>query len=517
MTNALLGTLDTTLMLNGTYSVRLKATDQYGQISFTSISVLVDKNFKVGQFQLAFSDMNVPVAGLPIEVIRGYDSRDKRVGDFGVGWQMSLRNARVEKTGVLGLGWHQTVSSGAIPTYCLEPSRPHKVTVAFGDGKVFKFLASTSIHCQQFVPVTSTQLTFTPQPGTHATLEVVGPTDVLVESLGSIPGPVRLLNQTNPDIFNSFTFRLTTAEGVKYVISQQTGVSSIADPYGNTLTISAGGVIHSSGKSIAFERDALGRITKITDPDGNPQTYTYDGNGDLRVFKDRENNETKFDYNSDHHLMTILDARGVNVLTNQYDPAGRLIGQLDAFNKPVIYDHDVANRVETITDRLGHATRYEYDERGNVLRQVDAKNGVKTFTYDEFDNLRTETNELNQTTIYTYDAADNRTSIEDPLHNITRFTYNHARQVLTVRDARDKLTVNEYDAAGTNLRSTRDPLDNLTTYEYSVITGQRTLMKDALGRETRYDYDDAGRLRTETDPLGNITTHDYDTNAIALA
>ena len=192
MTNALLGTLDTTLMLNGTYSVRLKATDQYGQISFTSISVLVDKNFKVGQFQLAFSDMNVPVAGLPIEVIRGYDSRDKRVGDFGVGWQMSLRNARVEKTGVLGLGWHQTVSSGAIPTYCLEPSRPHKVTVAFGDGKVFKFLASTSIHCQQFVPVTSTQLTFTPQPGTHATLEVVGPTDVLVESLGSIPGPVRL-------------------------------------------------------------------------------------------------------------------------------------------------------------------------------------------------------------------------------------------------------------------------------------------------------------------------------------
>ncbi|HET9528603.1 MAG TPA: hypothetical protein VFO99_20750 [Pyrinomonadaceae bacterium] len=140
MTNALLGTLDTTLMLNGTYSVRLKATDQYGQISFTSISVLVDKNFKVGQFQLAFSDMNVPVAGLPIEVIRGYDSRDKRVGDFGVGWQMSLRNARVEKTGVLGLGWHQTVSSGAIPTYCLEPSRPHKVTVTFGDGKVLSFL-----------------------------------------------------------------------------------------------------------------------------------------------------------------------------------------------------------------------------------------------------------------------------------------------------------------------------------------------------------------------------------------
>ncbi|HKR11221.1 MAG TPA: PKD domain-containing protein [Pyrinomonadaceae bacterium] len=512
VSNALLGTLDTTLMLNGTYSVRLRATDEHGQTSFTSISVLVDKGFKVGQLQLAFSDLNVPVAGLPIEVIRSYDSRDKRVGDFGVGWQMSLRNARVEKTGVLGLGWHQSVSSGIIPTYCLEPSRPHKVTVTFGNGQVFKFLASTAIKCQQFAPVTSTQLTFTPQPGTRATLEVVGPTDVLVESLGSIPGPARLLNQSNPDIFNSFTFRLTTPEGVRYVINQQSGVSSIADPYGNSLTINANGVVHSSGKSISFTRDALGRITEIVDPEGNPQTYTYDDNGDLVTFKDRENNETKFEYNSDHHLLKIFDARGINVLTNQYDPSGRLIGQLDAFNKSVVYDHDIPNRAETVTDRLGHATRYEYDERGNVLRQVDAKNGVKTFTYDEFDNVLTETNELNKTTVYTYDAADNRTSIEDPLHNTTRFTYNNARQVLTVRDARDKLTVNEYDPVGVNLVSTKDPLDNLTTYDYSLFTGQRTKMTDALGRETKYDYDAAQRLTKEIDPLGNITSHDYDTN-----
>jgi RHS repeat-associated protein len=513
VTNALLGTLDTTLMLNGTYALRLKSEDEYGQTSFTSISVLVDKNFKVGQLQLAFSDLNVPVAGLPIEVIRSYDSRDKRVGDFGVGWQMGLRNARVEKTGVLGLGWHQTVSSGVIPTYCLEPSRPHKVSVTFGDGKVFKFLASTSIHCQQFVPVTSAQLTFTPQPGTHATLEVVGPSDILVESLGSIPGPVRLLNQSNPDIFNSFTFRLTTAEGIRYVINQQTGVSSIADPYGNTLTINANGVVHSSGKSISFTRDGLGRIIEITDPAGNPQTYTYDSNGDLVTFKDRENNETKFTYNSDHHLLTIMDARGVNLLTNQYDAAGRLIGQLDAFGEPLGYDHDIANRVETITNRLGHSTRYEYDERGNVLRQVDAKNGVKEFTYDEFDNVLTEKNELGKTTIYTYDAADNRTSVKDPLNNLTQFTYNAARQVLTMIDARNKVTTNTYDPAGTNLETTKDPLDNLTTYTYSIFTGQRTRMKDALTRETGYDYDAAGRLTVETDALGHVTTYGYDTNS----
>ncbi len=201
LANSLLGTLDTTLMLNGIHSLRLRATDSYGQTAFTSIAVVVDKNFKVGLFQIAFSDLSLPVAGLPIEVVRSYDSRDKRTGDFGIGWQLGIRSGRVEKTGVLGFGWHQTATSGFTPTYCLEPSRPHKVAITFADGKVFKFRASTAIHCQQLAPITATQLTFTPEPGTHATLESTTATDVIVEAQGSVPGPVRLINQSNPDIF----------------------------------------------------------------------------------------------------------------------------------------------------------------------------------------------------------------------------------------------------------------------------------------------------------------------------
>ncbi|MEO8435564.1 MAG: PKD domain-containing protein [Pyrinomonadaceae bacterium] len=510
--NGPLGTLDPTLMLNGIYSLRLKATDAYGQTSFSSISVVVDKNFKVGHFQIAFSDLNVPLAGLPIEVIRSYDSRDKRVGDFGVGWTLGLRSARVEKTGVLGFGWQATVSSGSIPTYCLEPSRPHKVAITFGDGKVFKFLASTAIHCQQFVPVTSTQLTFTPEPGTHATLEAMGPTDVLVETLGSLPGPVRLINQNNPDIFNAGTFRLTTAEGAAFVIDQRLGVRSVRDPYGNTLTIDASGIIHSSGRSIAFTRDPAGRITQITDPDGNAQSYSYDLNGDLVGYRDRENQTTAYTYNSGHHLLTITDARGTTPLQNQFDAAGRLIGQTDAFNHTLTYDHDLVGRVETITDRLGHSTRYEYDERGNVLRQVDAKGGVRSFTYDALDNVLTETNPLGKTTSYAYDSADNRTSVTDPLGHVTRFTYNAARQVLTTTDALDRVTTNTYDAAGTNLLTTTNPLGHTTTFIYSVFTGQRISTVDALNHQTNYSYDGNGRLRSETDALGHVTSYTYDIN-----
>jgi RHS repeat-associated protein len=510
--NAALGTLDTTMMLNGIYSLRLRATDEYGQTSFTSTSVLVEKNLKVGHFQLAFSDLSVPVAGLPIEVVRSYDSRDNRNGDFGVGWQLGIKSARVEKTGVLGFSWLETVSSGAIPTYCLEPGRPHKVAVTFGDGKVFKFQATTAIHCQQLAPITSTRLTFTPEPGTHATLEAVGPSDVLVETQSVLPGPVRLINQNNPDIFNAGTFRLTTAEGAVYVIDQRTGVSSVRDPYGNSLTITSAGIIHSTGRSVAFTRDAANRITSITDPSGNSQTYAYDTRGDLISYTDREQQTTSYSYDSDHRLLTITDARGTTPLQNEFDASGRLIGQRDAFNHALAYDHDIAGRVETITDRLGCATRYEYDERGNVLRRVDAKGGVRSFSYDELDNVLSETNELGKTTNYTYDSADNRTSVTDPLGHATQFTYNDARQVLTVTDALGHVTANTYDAAGTNLLSATDALNNSTSYTYSAITGQRSAMQDAMNGQTSYSYDGNGRLSSETDALGHVTTYTYDAN-----
>jgi len=45
-------------------------------------------NQKIGNFTLSFTDLSVPLSGLPITVIRNYDSRDKKIGDFGVGWTL---------------------------------------------------------------------------------------------------------------------------------------------------------------------------------------------------------------------------------------------------------------------------------------------------------------------------------------------------------------------------------------------------------------------------------------------
>jgi RHS repeat-associated protein len=509
VTNSALGTLDPTMMLNGLFTIRLSASDNYEQISRTSLNVIVERNLKIGNFTVSFMDLNLPVAGVPLEVTRTYDTRDKRVGDFGFGWSLGVRNIRLEKAGILGFKWYETVSQEVFPNYCLEATGSHLVTVTFPGGKVFKFEAAVTPQCQRLTPITTGTVSFTPQPGTHGRLEVTGSAEFQVD--GSVPGPVNLIGfGGGVDIFNSSIFKFTSEDGTAYVIDQRTGLQSMSDTNNNSVTVSAGGVIHSNGKSINFTRDSLGRISQITDPAGYTQSYLYDANGDLVSYTDNENNTSTYTYDSAHRLLTIHDPRGVQPLRNDYDADGRLISHTDGFGKVITYDRDLPGRVEIVRDRLGQATSFDYDERGNVRRKTDARGGVTSFTYDANDNVLTETNALGNTTSYTYDDADHRTSVTDPLGNVTRFTYNSLGKVLTTTDALNNVTIHTYDASG-NLLSTKDALGNTTRFTYSVFDGQRTAMTDALNHTTSYEYT-GGFLTTETDALGHETTFTYDAN-----
>src|SRR6185369_9999515 len=110
VSNSTLGTFDPTVLLNGQYIVRFSSTDNAGQTSSTTSTVGVSRNTKVGNFTLSFNDLSVPLPGLPITVTRTYDSRDKRAGDFGVGWTLGIANVRVQKAGgAIGQSWDEEV------------------------------------------------------------------------------------------------------------------------------------------------------------------------------------------------------------------------------------------------------------------------------------------------------------------------------------------------------------------------------------------------------------------------
>ncbi len=137
--------------------------------------------------------------------------------------------------------------------------------------------------------------------------------------------------------------------------------------------------MHSSGRSLAIERDAQGRITTITDPRGSDLHYIYDQFGKLASFTDRLGNATQYGYEASGKLASVKDPFNVEQLRMQYDSERRLRQTYDVFNQPYAFLHNVEGRTETTTDAVGHTTTVQYSSSGQVLRTTDALGGVSAF------------------------------------------------------------------------------------------------------------------------------------------
>src|SRR6185312_1512045 len=435
--------------------------------------------------------------------------------DFGFGWSLGLRNVRLQKNRNLGKNWDETLSgAGFGQTFCLAPNGDRTVTITFPDGRVYEFQAVSGPECQLIGPITAPQLRFVQMPTMPGTAgATLQPADGAALSIdGTVPGPQNIID-TNANIYNPTLFQLTTAEGFTYIIDQNFGATSVTDPNGNKITISASGITSSTGLSVAFIRDAQNRITQITDTNGNHLLYAYSPTtGDLATFTDGQNNITGYAYAANHFLDQINN--GVTIIGASFDSTGHLFQMTDTFGHVTKYSHDLTNRHETITDRAGNPTTYEYDDDGNVVRVTDALGNVTSSTYDSNDNKLSDTNALGKTTFYSYDAANNRLTETDPLGNVTKYTYNGRHQVLTVTDPLGHITSNSYDAKG-NLFSSKDAQGNLTTYVYNA-QGQPSTITDALNGVTSFAYDANGRVTQQTDALLNATTFTYDANGNKL-
>ena len=517
--NVVLGILDPTVLLNGSYTLRLSVTDSYGQSATTTSTFVVSKNMKVGNFRLTFNDLTVPVAGIPITVTRTYDSLDAGFHDFGTSWSLGIANVRVEKNRSLGKSWTESSSGGGFSSFCVQTLNSKVVTITFPDNTQYNFQPVSTPQCQSIAPLTAVTVGFVELPGSPgtagATLVPADGGQVLFD--GAVPGDVNMVDYSaNP--YNPTVFILTTRDGFKYTIDQTLGVTNMSDANGNSLIINSGGVISSTGKSISFTRDSSNRITQITDPSGNILKYAYNGTGansELSQFTDASHNSTSYGYTFNPtsglpYLNIITDPRGIRPITQFYDAKGHLFQTIDANGKTIAYNLNESAQTDTITDRLGNPTVYSYDSDGNILTMTDALGNTTTYTYDIHDNKLTETNALGKTTSYTYDGSSNRISETDPLGNKTTYTYDAGGRVLTVTDPLGHTTTNVYDGKG-NLTSTTDASGKTTSTVYGP-NGLPSSVTDANGKTTQFQYDGSGNLTQQTDALNNVSTYTYDAN-----
>jgi RHS repeat-associated protein len=542
-----LGQLDPGMLRNGAHEIRVVAEFGSGTTRASQpVRVLIDGKRKIGPFSVAFRDLSLPLAGLPIEITRSYDSRDRlRVGDFGHGWSLAVNSVSLRTNRPLGAAWYQdsvtfNILGSEIYRYTVSPDLApggttpvkHLVTLRFPDDS----LATFQMHLEAVgggvgflgIPVEPSQKLVTPitqarvvfraaNARTKGTLEVEGGSMVYLPDYAITgDGPTTLRGADSPfaAVFNPTRFRYTTDDGTVYLIDSRTGLESVTDRLGNRLELlrdAATGrvtqITHTSGQSVLFHRDAAGRVEWIEDPYGARIDYVYDAAGDLVGVTDRAEATTTYGYYTGstdpreshlaHVLKTIHDPSGTQVLRNEYDDQGRILRQYDASGRPVEFRRDEAN-VEKIVNRLGYETRHYYDDEGRVVSILENNGQWRSYEYQDPANPYSVTFERRDPQpyrYYRYDAAGRQTSF---------------RQRMTVDgQGRDVETTTVYDAFGNPLTVT-DTAGGVTTTVYDS-RGLPQTMTDALGRVTRFErYDSRGNLELMIDALGNSTESKYD-------
>ena len=523
-----LGKIDPTLLENGIHILTLTATTQFGASYTTSEKILIDGNMKLGQFSLAFEDMSVDLPGTPLTVTRTYDSRDAKGGDFGPGWSLATSSVKVRKVRPLSEDWEQLRSdSGLFNTlFHVEPTRRKRVIVSFPGGRTETFevgIRAISPHSeslpsyQLIIPVAEATYQFKAIGDTTGRLEVSGNPNIFwVPTQGGIPGAGEWIDASTFGPAEPTRFKYTEPGGASYIVDETLGLMSIADTHGNTVNINRSGITHSSGESVLFTRNAAGNITQVTDGQGRKLFYAYDAQNRLVSMTNRVGSQTTFQYNFasvPHYLTDIFDSKGVRAIRSAYDAEGRMISQTDANGQTIQFNHDLSNRREQITDRLGNITTHEFDDNGNITRTTDALGGVTTRTYDANDNELTIRTPRGLTTRRSFDAKNNLLSETDPIGSVSTYVYDAEKRPLSIRDALNQATTLSYSTNG-NLNRMTDPAGTPTIFTYTS-SGNIATLADTNGTTTSYTYDSKGREKTTRVTAANGTllsseSNDYD-------
>ncbi|MFN0095956.1 MAG: PKD domain-containing protein [Dehalococcoidia bacterium] len=302
------------------------------------------------------------------------------------------------------------------------------------------------------------------------------------------------------------------------------------------------------GRTVTFEYDAAGRVTKQLLPGAREVLFTYDANGNLKtltppgkpahtfVYNEIDqvtdylppdlgpsNEATSYVYNGDHQLDLEVRPDGLTI-DMAYDSAGRLAtmtfsrgvitftynpvtGLLSSISGPPEGSGSATQTVnygylgalqssETWAGPINGSVSWGYDNNFRVVSQsVNGANAI-TYTYDD-DDLLTAAGALTLTPLATNGLLTGAT-----LDTITdTWAYNDFAETAQYTSADAGTTF--YDVV-----YTRDKLGRITTKAETI-----------LGTLTTYDYayDAAGRLETVETNNVVTATYTYDLNGNRLA
>lgn len=153
-------------------------------------------------------------------------------------------------------------------------------------------------------------------------------------------------------------------------------------------------VVEPSLQETLYRYDLRGRANILVDtlnPDvaAAQPTFTYDGNGNLLIHRERdpETDTTKTmsrEYDSLNRIFSFIDSMG-NTIGYRYDNNGNLKKLIYPGGKEVDYEYDSHNRLTSLSDWATppRVTTFEYDLAGRLKKLTRPNGTFRTIQYDD--------------------------------------------------------------------------------------------------------------------------------------
>lgn len=334
------------------------------------------------------------------------------------------------------------------------------------------------------------------------------------------------------NVYN-FTAAYGTASAETTVYTYDTAgrlASQVVDPGAGHLNLAT-----------TYQRDADGRVTQVTDPNGNVAVSAYDAAGRLV--------SSTVDPGTGHLSLTM---------SYQYDAFGDKVMVTDPNGNHTYFYYDNAGRQTLAVDPLGYATQTVYDADGNATQSTryytattgaavgapptittNAKDATTNATYDALCRVLSTTDAEGHTVSYVLDAFGDQVQVTNQLGGVTTYAYDHmgrltsSTQTITWTDssnvAQSQVVTDTYayDARGNRTQAvlaSGAPEQQTITYAYDldnrqtsqselVYTGNAQTVPPGSATKLAIQstqYDAFGNAVLTTDANGNQTYSYFD-------
>ncbi|MEX0962245.1 MAG: RHS repeat-associated core domain-containing protein [Simkaniaceae bacterium] len=493
---------------------------------FSAVAQNFGKVVKVGDVRKVFTDMIFPALGVaPLGLVRTYDSFNDQRSGFGLGWDVTPAKLRFPNI---------------------------KQFIRFSDSSILK------VHAEIFVSF----------EGVEVHYKIAG-LDSLKRPLYRTDGKNTALIELSDEKFlwSRKQEEINFDSCGKLISIKDRDGSSIDYAYENEKLVSI-----SQGKRaihLEYQGDKIARAIGLG---GKVIYYDYSPNGQLEAVKDSEGVIATYQYDEDHRLTAIFDAKNHLIFEASYDiynrAEERIVDGSQFYQNFSLLDRrakiegtngffleevfDEKYRPQSITDALGRRLDfiyagpfgpecvsdqngmevfYEYDAFGNPIKITDAFRGKRSFVFDQHGHLLEEVDGRGTKMIYLYNQQGKIIKTYRPFFmNLLRVESGKVtiggdeRFATTFRyDEKGALASIDYPGGGTDgfcLDEAGLPLE--IDYANGLVSKRtydhRCRLKEIheMGRAISYTYDKRDRIQSISSPLGTVE-YSYDANGNILS